>query len=117
MNTDQPTRKTLRLTLAAAGSLALFAPPPSIAADVDAGREKAKTCAICHGMDGLSRRPDAPNIAGQLRFYIREQLQHYRSGKRSHAVMSVVARDLVDEDIDNLAAYYSAIRISVDLPP
>jgi cytochrome c553 len=86
------------------------------AADLEAGRAKAKACATCHGMNGISVRPDAPHIAGQIGFYLQDQLEQYRSGDRRHAVMEVVSRDLTDEDIADLAAYYSAIRISAEVP-
>ena len=67
-------------------------------------------------MDGLSRRPDAPHIAGQNAFYLREQLVKYRSGQRMHPVMNVVAKTLSDADIDDLVAYYSNIKITVEVP-
>ena len=40
------------------------------AGDVKAGRAKALMCQACHGMDGLSKVPDAPNIAAQIEPYI-----------------------------------------------
>lgn len=83
------------------------------AADIKAGRAKAMMCQGCHGMDGLSKTPDAPNIAAQLESYIVAQLQAYKSGARKSDAMSVVAPDLSDADIDNLAAYYAAIEINV----
>ncbi len=86
------------------------------AGDRAAGRDKAAACLACHGLDGLSRQPDAPNIAGQNAIYMREQLRAYRSGKRTHPVMNVVAKDLSDTDIDDLTAYYNGIKISVEMP-
>ena len=85
--------------------------------DPAAGRQAAAACRVCHGMDGKSVRPDAPNIGGQLESYLRQQLLDYRSGKRQHPVMSVVAEGLSDADIDNLAAYYAGIRASVESSP
>jgi cytochrome c553 len=43
-------------------------------------------------------------------------LKAYRSGKRSHEVMGVIAKPLSDGDIDALAAWYAAIRIDVKAP-
>ncbi len=99
--------------------LASLLTPTAIAAagDLVAGRHLAAACRVCHGIDGISVRPDAPNIAGQLEPYLRQQLLDYRSGKRQHAVMGVVAKGLSDSDIENLAAYYSSIRISVETTP
>src|SRR3981189_3594252 len=83
------------------------------AADVKAGRTKALMCQACHGLDGLSKTPDAPNIAAQIEPYIVAQLQAYKSGTRKNEAMSVVAPSLSDTDIEDLAAYFSAIEINV----
>jgi cytochrome c553 len=87
------------------------------AGDVKAGRAKALMCQTCHGLDGLSKVPDAPNIAGQTEPYLIAQLQAFKSGTRKNDAMSVVAPSLSDQDIENLAAYFSAIEITVDKLP
>ncbi|WP_375411195.1 c-type cytochrome [uncultured Bradyrhizobium sp.] len=87
------------------------------AGDIKAGRAKAMMCQACHGLDGLSKVPDAPNIAGQTEPYIVAQLQAYKSGARRNDAMSVVAPSLSDTDIEDLAAYFSAIEISVGKLP
>ena len=83
------------------------------AGDVKAGRAKALMCQACHGIDGLSKVPDSPNIAGQTEPYIIAQLQAFKSGTRKNDAMSVVAPSLSDKDIEDLAAYFSAIEINV----
>lgn len=83
------------------------------AGDVNAGRAKALMCQACHGTDGMSKVPEAPNIAGQTGPYIVMQLQAFKSGARKNDAMSVVAQTLADKDIDDLAAYFSAIEIKV----
>jgi cytochrome c553 len=83
------------------------------AGDAKAGRVKAQMCQACHGMDGLSKVPDAPNIAGQTEGYLTTQLQAFRSGTRKNEAMTVVASTLSDNDIENLAAYFAAIEIKV----
>ena len=92
---------------------ALFAGGACHAGDIKAGRTKALMCQACHGLDGLSKVPDAPNIAAQIEPYIVAQLQAYKSGARKNDAMSVVAPSLSDADIDDLAAYFSAIEINV----
>lgn len=94
----------------------LVAPNASVAGDLAAGREKATPCGVCHGSDGIATRPDAPNIAGQTDLYLRSQLADYRSGRRMHPVMNVVAQGLSDEDIDDLVSWYSSIKLTVELP-
>ncbi|MGB9149163.1 MAG: cytochrome c [Burkholderiales bacterium] len=83
-------------------------------APIAAGRAKADAaCATCHGKNGYSQLPNAPHLAGQPEIYLREQLKAYRSGKRAHEVMAVIAKPLTDDDISNLAAWYSSIEIKV----
>lgn len=90
---------------------------PCHAGDVKAGRAKAMACQACHGLDGLAKTPDAPNIAGQIEHYMVTQLQAYKTGARKSDAMSVVAPGLSDQDIEDLAAYYSAIEISIGKLP
>jgi cytochrome c553 len=89
----------------------------SYADDVIAGRAKAETvCAICHGPRGIAALPNAPNLAGQQALYVSEQLRNYRSGKRQNEVMNMIAKTLTDTDIVQLAAWFSAIKITVEEP-
>jgi cytochrome c553 len=84
-------------------------------ADVAAGKTRAQmACAVCHGQQGLSMQPNVPHIAGQPKIYLVEQLRNYRSGKRHHEVMSVIAKPLTDEDILNLSDWYASLTISVE---
>jgi len=88
------------------------------AGDAKAGGAKAESvCAVCHGVDGLSKIPEAPNLAGQNENYLVEQLTAFKSGERKNEMMSIVSQNLSDDDIANLAAYYSAIEISIKPPP
>ena len=80
-------------------------------ADSTEGARKARACQTCHGLDGLSRMPVAPHLAGQPREYLVKALKAYRSGERRDEMMAVVAKPLSDRDIEDLAAYYSAIKI------
>src|SRR6185295_19532895 len=61
------------------------------AGDVKAGRAKALMCQACHGLDGLSKTPDAPNIAGQTEPYIALQLAAFKAGTRKSETMNVVS--------------------------
>lgn len=84
---------------------------------VEAGRHKARACAVCHGPLGLASQPDAPHLAGQSAVYLTTQLKAYRSGARRHEVMSLMARSLSDEDIAQLAAWFASIRVEAREPP
>lgn len=104
-------------TVAAVGLLlAILAPSGARAGDAAVGRQKAKMCQACHGIDGMARIPNAPHIAGENEIYIVSQLKAFRSGKRTHEIMSVIAQQLNDADIGNLAAWYASIQISVTVP-
>jgi cytochrome c553 len=90
--------------------------PAASAADAAAGRRKAVQCQACHGLDGLSKLPEAPNLAGQPELYLVKSLDAYRTGERKNEMMSIVAPALSDADVADLAAYYASIRISVQAP-
>lgn len=83
------------------------------AGDVDAGKAKAAPCATCHGAKGISTLNEAPNLAGQPEIYLIEQLRAYRSGKRHNEIMAIMAKPLSNTDIEDLAAWYSSIKIDL----
>ncbi len=68
----------------------------------------AAVCASCHGVDGnVALADDYPILAGQHASYLEFALQAYRSGDRDNAIMSPFASELSDQDIRDLAAWYS----------
>jgi len=79
------------------------------AADVAAGKAKSASCAACHGPNGISNNPEWPNLAGQKAKYTTKQLIAFRDGTRNDPVMSPMAKPLSDDDIQNIAAYYSSL--------
>ena len=87
-----------------------------LAADAAAGRRKAAPCIACHGESGVSTLPNAPHLAGQPAIYVADQLRQFRSGRRGSEVMAVIAKPLSDADIDDLAAWYEAVRITATPP-
>jgi cytochrome c553 len=99
--------------LAAAAASAAFV---AHAQDAKAGAHKAIACQACHGIDGISRLPDAPNLAAQPAPYLERALRAYRSGERRNEVMSIAAKSLTDDDVRDLAAYFAAIQIEVRPP-
>ena len=103
----------LHLRMGIAALVVGFSSAPVLAVDVHAVPAKAGQCFACHGSDGLSKVPDAPNLAGQNEMYLVKALKDYRSGARVHEVMSLMAKNLSDAEIDQLAAYFSGIEIVV----
>ena len=86
------------------------------AGNVTAGRQKALQCQTCHGLDGLSKMPESPNIAGSPEQYLARQLNAFRKGERKNEMMTVVVQQLSDQDVADLAAYYAAIEVTVKMP-
>ena len=89
----------------------------AVTGEVAGGRIKANACAVCHGPMGLATLPDAPNLAGQPAMYLAAQLKAYRGGARQHEVMSLMAKPLSDNDIDDLAAWYASLKVRVEPVP
>lgn len=78
--------------------------------DAAAGAEKITVCTACHGADGKSTADIYPNLAGQHAAYLESSLKAYRAGERTGGMtglMTPQAANLSDEDIADLAAYYS----------
>ena len=82
----------------------------AVAGDIAAGKQRAASCAGCHGAAGISNNPAWPNLAGQQKAYLEKQLKDFRSGKRQDALMTPMAKPLSDADITNLAAYYNSLK-------
>lgn len=76
--------------------------------DAAKGKEKAAPCAACHGADGNSTNPEWPKIAGQSEAYILKQLKEFKSGKRINALMAGQVANMTEEDMADLAAYFSS---------
>ena len=89
--------------------LAAAAQPVHAAGSVKAGRDKARVCEACHGLDGKAKIPEAPNLAGQSEPYLAKALGDYRTGARQNEMMSLVAPKLTDQNIADLAAYYAGL--------
>ncbi|MER9776597.1 cytochrome c [Mesorhizobium sp. M0220] len=87
------------------------------AGDSIAGRKVMVQCQSCHGKDGLGKMSYTPNLAGQKYDYLVHSLMAYKAGERKSQMMSLVVKKLSDEDIANAAAYYAAIKITVEAPP
>ena len=96
-----------------ASILITFLSNPILAAgDTEAGQAKSATCMGCHGLAGNSTIPNFPKLAGQGEAYIVKQLQYFKSGERKNAMMAGVASLLSDQDMEDIAAYYSIQTIS-----
>src|SRR5690625_3896390 len=86
----------------------------AITSDVSAaGKDKSATCAACHSTDGNSPLAMYPKIAGQGAPYLVKQLKEYKEGVREDATMLGMTAALSEQDMEDLAAYFSSQTISV----
>ncbi|MCE8017433.1 cytochrome c4 [Halomonas sp. MCCC 1A17488] len=76
-------------------------------ADAAAGREKAQSCAACHGQNGISSAPSFPHLAGQQTTYLAKQIIDIRDGNRVVPEMAGQVDDFSDQDAWDVAAYFS----------
>jgi cytochrome c553 len=110
------TRIAPRLAALAAACFAvlLLAQPVAAAQTVavikgsaEAGAAKALACTACHGPNGNSANPEWPRLAGQNAAYLADQIKLIRGGKRNIVLMAGIANALSDQDIADIAAYFS----------
>ena len=92
---------------------AVTVPSWAQAGDPGAGQAKAATCSACHGADGNSTNAEWPKIAGQHAGYITKQLMEFKAAKvRNNALMTGMVAALSEQDMKDLAAYYSTQSMS-----
>jgi cytochrome c553 len=105
------------VVLTAALVASAFAASVASAADPAAGKKVAQgTCAVCHGLDGIAKVPDAPHLAGENVEYLMRQLKAFKSGERKHEQMSIIAQGMDDAAMENVSAWYSQIKITAEMP-
>ncbi|MBE3664800.1 cytochrome c4 [Vibrio navarrensis] len=92
--------------------------------NIEVGKAKSQTCVACHGADGNSLLTMYPKLAGQHAKYIEKQLKDLKLGMESAGkqgrydpVMSAMAMPLTEQDMADLAAYYSSLPISPNTTP
>ena len=88
-------------------------PEPHAGGDVGAGKEKAQTCAACHGPDGQSPNPMYPVLASQYADYLVHALKSYKTGQRKDPIMGSLAAPLTEQDIKDLAAWFASQKDGV----
>ena len=93
-------------------SLSILVAPLHAEGDAAAGQKKTDMCAGCHGIPGFrTAYPETyrvPKLGGQNAAYIVSALKAYKSGDRQNGTMRAIAASLTDQDMADLAAYYSA---------
>jgi cytochrome c553 len=72
-----------------------------------AGAAKSDSCAHCHGTDGNSTSSAYPSLAAQTREYLYRQIKAFKEGQRKNSMMSTAVVVLSDQDMQDLAEYFS----------
>jgi cytochrome c553 len=101
-----------RFAVAIAAALVFAVHTTAFAADAARGKTISYTCLGCHGIEGYKNAyPDysVPRLAGQNATYIIAALKEYKSGERAHPTMRVQGSALSDQDIEDVAAYFSSL--------
>ena len=103
------------LTLISFGAMLAFASAQVLATgNIENGKQKAATCFACHGADGNSVDPQYPRLAGQYDAYLVQVLHEYKDGQRNNAIMKGMDATLSDQDIEDVAAYFSSLPTKLD---
>ena len=90
----------------------------NLSAELQNGKKKAKAiCSACHGIDGQAAAGGnsviIPNITAQHKDYLIARLKAYKAGKIQHDQMTIIAGMLSEQDIENVAEWYSRIKIKI----
>jgi len=85
----------------------------ALVGDAAAGQAKTAVCGACHGPDGNSMAPNFPKLAGQGDKYLLKQLHEIKDGKREVLEMTGMLTNLSDQDLADIAAYFSSQKGSV----
>lgn len=101
----------LKRALLSAGAITLLGILGTAWADgnIEAGKAKAGSCASCHGANGEGKAP-SPALAGMAKNKFVQAMKDYKSGKRDNAMMKTFAKQLSEDDVENLAAYYASLK-------
>ena len=91
--------------------LSILVAPLHAQGDAAAGKQKTAMCAGCHGIAGFrTAYPETyrvPKLGGQNAGYLVSALKAYKAGERQHPTMKAIAAGLSEQDMADLAAYYS----------
>jgi cytochrome c553 len=90
----------------------ILAEPTARTTAIDAGRKTSSFCANCHGIDGNSKLPEVPNLAGQNPVYLMNQVHKFYTGERKDQWMEPVIKMLTESERLNIVAFYIAQQVT-----
>jgi len=89
-------------------TLGFAASAHAVEGNAEAGQGKVAVCGACHGADGNSPAPNFPKLAGQGERYLLKQLTDIKEGNRTVVEMTGMLTDLDEQDLADIAAYFSS---------
>ena len=99
----------MRLPIQTVISAVLLLYPPAAPAQTAPMPHFLLACAACHGFDGIGYNDSTPNLAGQHRQYLYNQLIAFRSGQRRHPQMSFFSVQMSQDELQQIVDYFSAL--------
>lgn len=102
------------LTLLTTLTIAAFASFSNAQGDAAAGESKVAVCSACHGVAGHSPTGANPKLAGQNARYLMKQLSDIKSGARNVVLMTGMLNGSSDQDMADMAAYYSSQEATLE---
>ena len=84
--------------------------PKPVTTDIAAGKTIAeRDCKACHGANGGGVAPAIPHLAAQRERYLLASLKEYKEGKRAHAALKDMTKQMSEADLGNVAAYFASL--------
>lgn len=85
---------------------------------VSQGDGSGVPCTICHGADGMGNDAGGfPRLAGLDAGYLAKQMEDYKSGRRSSAIMQPNVDNFSSQQILDIAAYFATLPATGSEPP
>ena len=106
--------KRAHVLLTSGALLALLSTQLLAGGSIQDGKQKGAACFACHGVDGNAVDAQYPRLAGQYDTYLQQALHEYKTGQRSNPIMKGMVATLSDQDIEDLAAYFSSLPTKLD---
>jgi len=99
------------------GLAPLLVQADDLSAQVSAGREKARPCTTCHGLDGQRHGGEMPTIGGRDYFDLLYQLGRFKRADRFQPAMTVLLQTFDESDMSDVAAYFASMDRARLAPP
>ncbi|MDH4285404.1 MAG: cytochrome c [Gallionellaceae bacterium] len=101
--------KLKMIVAAVTGLMIAFSLTAHAAGNAAEGKTKSAQCASCHGAEGKGGGPNPPIVSLDAAKFT-AAMNDYKSGKRKHPMMEMMAKKLSDQDVADLVAHYATLK-------